>query len=304
MNDFAIYLPDGGTAALWGLAVTACGRVHTTPGGAYPPQPARHPGDHLFGLSKGRRVLDSYQLLFISAGRGSFESAATGRLDVGPGSAFLLFPNLWHRYSPDPETGWTEHFLEMSGPTLDRLKKQGVLRPQAPLCGTGSDLQLLEGFDELGRLALEGGAGSRAQMAALGMYLLAQVIHSNREPGQTQEERAVRQAEARLREELGAGLRMRDLALEFGISYDRFRRCFKALTGLAPKQYLRKLQMRRAQESLLYTERSLGEIADELGFDSAFHFSAAFKDHAGQAPSHWRKAKRESTARNGPTPKK
>lgn len=296
--DFAIYLPDGGTAKLWGVAVTACGRTRVAPGADYPPQPSRHPGDHLFGLPRGRRILDHYQLLWISAGRGVFESAATGCQEVGPGSAFLLFPNLWHRYAPDPATGWTEHFVEMTGPALERLKKEGVLKPQAPLFRAGNDSRLPEGFDELGRLAREGGPGGRARMAALAMYLLAQAIHAGLEPGQTGEERAVREAEARMREELGGRLKMRELAREFGIPYDRFRRRFKALTGLAPKQYHRQLQIRRAQESLLYSERSLGEIADELGFDSAFHFSAAFKEHAGQSPSFWRKARRDSTRRS------
>jgi len=298
MNDFAIYLPDGDTANLWGAAVTACGWIHAAPGATYPPQPGQHPGDHLFGLPKGRRILEGYQIIYLSSGSGSFESAATGSVEIGAGSAFLLFPNVWHRYAPNPETGWVEHFVELTGPTLDRLKKQGVLRPQNAIFNPGESPQLIEAFGDLGRLALEGRSGSRVQMAMLGMYLLAQLIHSNREPGATQEERAVRHAQARLREELGARLKMKELAREFGVPYDRFRRRFKALTGLAPKQYLRKLQMRRAQESLLYTERSLGEIAEELGFDSAFHFSAAFKDHAGQAPSHWRKAKRESARRD------
>ena len=304
MNDFAIYLPDGDTANLWGAAVTACGLIQAAPGATYPPQPAKHPGDHLFGLPKGRRILEGYQILYLSSGSGRFESAATGVVEISAGSAFLLFPNVWHRYAPHPGTGWTEHFVELTGPTLDRLKKQGILRPQNAIFNPGENLQLIEAFGDLRRLALEGRSGSRVQMAMLGMYLLAQVIHSNREPGQTQEERAVRHAEARLHEELGGRLKMKELAGEFGVPYDRFRRRFKALTGLAPKQYLRKLQMRRAQESLLYTEHSLGEIAEELGFDSAFHFSAAFKDHSGQAPSHWRKAKQESATRRTPAPKR
>jgi len=77
-----------------------------------------------------------------------------------------------------------------------------------------------------------------------------------------------------------------------GIAYDGFRRCFKALTGLPPKQYHRKLQMRRAEDLLLHTQRSVSEIAEELGFHSAFHLSAAFKKHARLASSHWREMRR------------
>ena len=95
-----------------------------------------------------------------------------------------------------------------------------------------------------------------------------------------------------MHEALGERLQMADLAREAGLAYDRFRRCFKALTGLAPKQYYRKLQLRRAEDLLLHTGMPLSQIADELGFDSAFHFSAVFKHHIGNAPSRWRQARR------------
>lgn len=297
MNDFAIYLPDGGTAEAWGIAVTGCGLTRVGPGLPYPPQPGQHPASHLFGLPKGGRILECYQLLYISAGSGSFESTATGLLEIKAGAAFLLFPDVWHRYGPNPATGWTEHFVEMTGPTLERLREQGVIQPRDAVFTPGEELRVIEAFDLLQRLAQEGKPGNREQIATLGIHLLATVIHPNDDPAQSDEDRAVRHAETRMREDLGKCLPMSDLAEELGVPYDRFRHRFKALTGLAPKQYYRKLQMRRAEEILLYTGRTVSDIAEELGFDSAFHFSAAFKEHTGQAPAHWRKSRVESASR-------
>lgn len=288
MKDVALYFPDGGTAELWGAVVTACGQARTVPGQSYPPNPGQHPGDHLFWLPRGGRILDGYQLLYISSGKGVFESAATGLTEIASGSALLLFPEVWHRYAPDPATGWTEFYLELRGPVLDRLRGAEVLRPQNAVFHPGVGPEWIESFEALLRLAREGGVGAREEMGTLGMHLLAKTLFSQtvREP--SAEERAVRQAEARMRENLGEPLDMMALAGEFGIGYDRFRRCFKVLTGLPPKHYYRQLQMRRAEELLLHTRRSVADIAEELGFNSAFHLSAAFKDHAGVAPSHWR----------------
>ena len=290
-NFLPIYLPDGGTSDLWGVAVTACGVTRVSPGVPYPPEPSRHPGDHLFALPKGGRILDCYQLVFITSGIGSFESTATGILKLEAGSAVLLFPSVWHRYAPSIETGWTEFFLELKGPVLDRLRQHGVIRPQNPVFDLGGNPGIIDGFRAIQGFASAGGVGSREQMATMGIHLLAQTIHSRRTPAPSREDRAVLQAELRMREDLGLCPDMAALAGEFGIGYDRFRRRFKSMTGLAPKQYHRQLQMRRAEELFLSTDRTLADIADELGFHSAFHLSAAFKAHCGQAPSHWKKSR-------------
>ena len=288
MKDAALYCPNGGTSELWGVAVTACGLTRAVPGQPYPPNPWQHPGDHLFGLPQGGRILNCYQLLYVSSGKGRFESTATGAVEIKAGSAFLIFPEIWHRYAPDPNSGWTEHFIELRGPSLDRLRESGALRPQNAVFHPGVDPELIEGFETLYRLAGEGGIGGRQQAATLGLHLLTRVLfsHGVREP--SAEERAVRQAESRMRENLGEHFDMAALAEECGVGYDAFRRCFKSLTGLPPKNYYRKLQMRRAEDLLRHTGRSVTEIADELGFSSPFHLSAAFKEHSGLSPAHWR----------------
>jgi AraC-like DNA-binding protein len=304
VKEFALYIPDGGTAAAWGVAVTACGFVRTPPGSAvYPPDPGSHPSDHLFLLPKGGRILDGYQIVYVSAGAGRFESAKTGAVDIKAGSALLLFPDVWHRYAPRRATGWTEHFVELRGPALDRLRKEGILRPENAVFPVGSAPQVTEALGALHGLAREGGAGSRERMATLALHLLATILHARPSPALSDEERAVRQAEARMHEALGDRLQMADLAREAGLPYDRFRRCFKALTGLAPKQYYRQLQLRRAEDLLLHTERNLAGIAEELGFDSAFHFSAIFKEHAGQSPSLWRLFRRALADGAGDAPR-
>lgn len=296
MPDFAIYFPDGGTSAVWGAAVTACGHVRTVPGQGYPPKPGAHPGDHLFWLPRGGRILEGYQLLYVSAGRGVFETAAMGAAQVAAGTAFLLLPGVWHRYAPDPATGWTEWFVELRGPALDRLRDEGILRPESPVFTPGIGPEWIEPFETLHRLASEGGLGAREEMSTLGMHLLARMVFSRTGRQSSAEERAVRQAEARMRETLGEPLKITALARETGVKFDRFRRCFKALTGLPPKQYFLQLRLRRAEELLGRSSRSVTDIAAELGFNTAFHFSAVFKAHTGMAPAHWRAARKRENA--------
>jgi hypothetical protein len=118
LRDYRRYLVKPPESEAWGIAVTGCGRQTCPAGSPYPP--AGHPADHHFSWANGR-VLGAGQIVFIAEGRGVFESRATGRVDVPAGTALVVLPGVWHRYAPDPETGWTEQWIELQGSTPDRL---------------------------------------------------------------------------------------------------------------------------------------------------------------------------------------
>ncbi len=52
------------------------------------------------------RILQCYQIIFISEGSGVFESEHTHEPQaVKSGSVLILFPGVWHRYAPDRRYG-------------------------------------------------------------------------------------------------------------------------------------------------------------------------------------------------------
>lgn len=58
----------------------------------------------------------------------------------------------------------------------------------------------------------------------------------------------------------------------------------KALTGQTPVELLRKARLEKAKKLLLKTERSVAEIAYEVGFTSPSYFNKCFKDEFGMSP--------------------
>ncbi len=78
------------------------------------------------------------------------------------------------------------------------------------------------------------------------------------------------------------------IAAELGVSYSHLRQTFTERIGLSSKQYYCRVRLQKAQELLANTTRSVQEIADILGFHSAFQLSKHFKQHLGEAPQHWR----------------
>lgn len=285
--DFFRYLPYLPGAEDWGIAVTAGGRVHTGPGAPYPP--AGHPADHQLSWHEGR-VLGAWQVVFIFSGRGRFESAITRSAEVEAGTAILLFPGVWHRYAPDPATGWSERWLELRGFVLERLEKSGLLSPSEPLVPLGKATEVDAIFSRIHERMREPGDGFDPELSAWALQLLAQLhAATRRHETDAPMSRVVARARQLLAERVEAPPSMDELARELGVAYSHFRREFKLRTGLPPKQYLLRLRLEKARRLLGNTSESIKTIADQLGFNSPFHLSAAFKKEFGVSPAHWRR---------------
>jgi transcriptional regulator GlxA family with amidase domain len=71
-----------------------------------------------------------------------------------------------------------------------------------------------------------------------------------------------------------------------------FIKVFKAYTGQTPYDYLLQLRLHQAQRLLVETSLSVGDIAQETGFNDDKNFIACFKNKIGQTPLQYRKQNR------------
>ena len=69
-----------------------------------------------------------------------------------------------------------------------------------------------------------------------------------------------------------------------GLSRVQLYRKVKALTGQTPVELLRKARLEKARRLVEKTERSISEIAYEVGFTSPSYFNKCFKDEFGVSP--------------------
>jgi AraC-like DNA-binding protein len=285
--DYRRYLVDTPESEPWGIAVTAGGRQTCPAGSPYPPP--GHPPDHHFSWEIGR-VLGACQIIFISEGRGLFESRATGPVRVSAGTALVVLPGVWHRYAPDPSTGWTEQWVELQGRTMEALCRRGALSPASAVVAMQRALELETLMDKIQERLRSAAMGFDAEAAALGLHVLALVVEAPRLTAVPRPITAfVARAERMLAEAVDHPPAIPRLARELGVAYSYFRREFKRHTGLAPYQYVRRMRLEKARRLIGNSSDSLQTIADRLGFASPYHLSAAFKKHYGQSPDHWRR---------------
>jgi AraC family transcriptional regulator len=91
-----------------------------------------------------------------------------------------------------------------------------------------------------------------------------------------------------LHDHLSEDLRLIDLSSAVGLSPFHFSRSFKASVGVSPHKYLSAIRIERSKAMLAVSRMPITQIAMALGFDSASHFSTAFRLATDRSPSSFR----------------
>jgi AraC-like DNA-binding protein len=239
------YFPASPEIDRWGLGVTAAGCTRFARKAMYPHPD--HPIDHQFDWRRGRR-LERLQIVLISAGRGWFESENTGRCLIESGTGFAIIPQIWHRYKPDPETGWEESWIELRGPIPDQLLKESVISKNSSLTPGSRTGDLRTALDQVHRLAHFSEAAFDPSLAAAGLSVAAAWHRAqSTQPTLDRVSEVIGEAERQLVHYLQESIDMRQLARTLGLSYSHFRRAFREQTGYAPWQYLTRQRLLRAR---------------------------------------------------------
>jgi AraC family transcriptional regulator len=90
---------------------------------------------------------------------------------------------------------------------------------------------------------------------------------------------------------LGQPIKLRELAALAGVSARHFERAFRQSTGSSPHAYVMERRLHRARDWLINQPGlPIEQIALQLGFSSASHFSSAFRREIGFTPTEFRKA--------------
>jgi AraC-like DNA-binding protein len=80
-------------------------------------------------------------------------------------------------------------------------------------------------------------------------------------------------------------LSVEELGSRMGMSRVQFYRKIKAITNYSPVELLRNIRLKRAAKMLSSSERTVSEIAYEVGFTTPSYFTKCFKDYFGESPS-------------------
>lgn len=276
------YLTAGPEDSRWGLYLKVAGYASNPPGAPYPMQ--RHPSEYHFDWNTGR-VLNEYQILYITGGTGVFETRQLRR-EIVPGMVFMVFPGQWHRYRPHHATGWDEYFLGFHGHIVSEVCERPFFRQANCARNIGHNIDILTDIQEIISLAQHEKPGHQQLISGRVIKILAEIYAADkgREFSGKNIEKVIRQIRFAIREHYDRRIDFERLAREHNLGYSYFRRMFKRYTGLAPAQYHMQVRLQKSRDLLRSTDLSVKEIAYAVGFESPFHFSKMFRKKSGMSP--------------------
>jgi AraC-like DNA-binding protein len=284
-----LYLSIGENDENWGIVVTTVGCQSIPPRAHYPP--TQHPDSHIFTPDKGR-IINEYQLVYITKGRGWFSSqSAEKRQLVTAGTMILLFPGEWHSYEPDTATGWHEHWVGFRGMHIDNRVKNGFFSKEEPLYNIGVSSPVVSLYEDIIRIAEKEKTGYQQMISSIVLSILGTVYYKNknRQYKDTYIVDKINEARDIIKNNIENTLSQEDIAKKMGLGYSWYRRMFKEYTGVSPAQYQLQQKLMRAKELLTTTDRNISEIAYSLHFENVCQFSTFFKNKEGITPSEFRK---------------
>jgi Transcriptional regulator containing an amidase domain and an AraC-type DNA-binding HTH domain len=276
----------------WGIVVTTVGYQPVPPGSSYPH--SQHPESHIFDPQKGR-ILKEYQLIYISKGRGYFESQSCKKQPINAGTIILLFPNEWHTYEPDKDTGWFEYWVGFTGIHIDNRVKTGFFTPKSPLFHLGFSSSIINMYEDIVNLTKEERPGYQQIISSIVVYILGSVYYKNKNLALTDSfaENKINEARNIMKQEIESIISSEEIAERLGVSYSWFRKMFKQYVEVSPAQYRLNLKFLRSKELLDTTDLSITEIAHKLNFETSSRFSAFFRKKEGIPPLQYRKEGRD-----------
>lgn len=238
-------------------------------------------------------ITPRYVMVIVLRGRGTFTDERGKEYPLESGSYFQRQPGIPHSDVIEPESGWIEAYLE-TGPLLyQSLRAMRIIHTENP----AGKLKEISGLPE--RVwtlihELRNAPEERLPEFAVSMLELLRRFQADAEavhPG-GEKDNIIELACHALGTDFTHDVDLHDFCARHGWGYEHFRKIFKARIGVSPWRYRVRRKLDAASALLQDRQRTIAEIADTLGYSSAYEFSAQFKRYIGVSPLFYREGRK------------
>jgi AraC-like DNA-binding protein len=239
------------------------------------------------------RVLGRYALILVLGGKCHYSDARGRNLDLRPGDALLVEPDLPHAYGNAEGKTWSQIFVVFSGSAFDLLQDSPTYKSHQPVWH-------LEPVDLWKRRLEEILSPSEALVPTEALQTIGRFLQLLIEMATTDATARKHPGDAWLEESMkllggpyrGGWLRPQEVARLVGQSYESFRKRFAEEAGTSPARFQKKRRIDLACAAIYAGSDNFKELAESLGFCDVYHFSKAFRQFVGSPPSVYRRTVR------------
>ncbi len=242
------------------------------------------------GYYTNRQNLDSYELRYTLSGEGILEYEGK-KYNLREGEGYFISCKKPHIYYAK-KCGWKSTVLHINGSLCDDFfesyEKTGVYKFSNTACPSYEmmQFQVIQSTQKVYPY-------QEYRINCLIDLLLSELLASTEHAAcaeQNNNTEVITSVLDYVHANFASNIVFEKLAKEFGISRTLLFENFKRYTGFTPANYLMQLRIKQAKLLLKTSNNSIEEIATQIGFNDAGHFSQIFKKEVGTTPLKYRKS--------------
>jgi AraC-like DNA-binding protein len=224
----------------------------------------------------------NYQIGYVKQGKGQF-FAGDNIFPISERQFFLIHPGKIHSGKPDSTTGWSVDTIVIKQTLVEELFNPNIniTFPDFVVDDDNLKILFLQALDLLNNFKSTLENEGKLYLLLTDLMKLKAILLQNDEIKENQNE-AVDRAINFITENYKSSFSLDELAQQSFLSKFHLLRVFKNKTGFTPYAYQMQLRLNEARR-LIFQNKSLTEIAYELGFADQAHFTNTFKKHANGA---------------------
>jgi AraC-like DNA-binding protein len=231
-----------------------------------------------------------YEFHYFLDGSGVFTNAGVP-YPVAAGSLFFSAPDQYHKAEGAPQGPrmviYNVSFVPSSGSArlLELVLAQFKGNAHLPI-GKGYGLF----FEDLRRKALDGDDLLKLAAEHRLLAFICEILNGQTREHHPRGQLYVDEALNVMQASITGSLNLDALVAHLGIEKSYFIRLFGQAVGMPPVKYFLNMKMDAARNSLRDQDKSVRQVAQELGYDDEFYFSRVFKQVIGSSPQGFRKS--------------
>ena len=227
------------------------------------------------------RYFEFYCISHLIKGRGWYWVPRKTLEIFEEGKAVMVSPRFIHCYSGH-NSNYVEDTVCFTGIIADCLFKTGILKDGIMEMGKARRLlPIIETVSDPSR-------NSQIQANIELQNLLVSLYFENKKGKGKEKHPYLNNLLEEIKNSKGKWWSVSEMAEFCSLSEAQFRRVFYANTGTSPKNYVDRLKIMQAAESLSNSGGTIANIAFNFGYSDPFHFSRRFKQITGLSPEKYR----------------
>ena len=228
-----------------------------------------------------------YHYMYVVRGKGWIR-IGDKIFDFAPGQLYLTGPEVMHAFTHDPADPLVtvELKFQILDQILDEKMRTMPLTLDARKNGLGQLIWDMWRERDQADLLYQQVLGAKAYE----LMCLLQRLAVEQQWDDPQARQSLQPAVQYMRQNLGQPITLSQLADTVHLERVYFAKKFKKVMGISPMEYLRNARIEQAKEWMAVTDKSVTQIAEELGFQTLQHFSAVFQKATGLSPRKYKQA--------------